>query len=145
MADTNFDSVAAAAFTGDLTGNVTGNVTGDVTGNIAGLQTLPAATAYVGAAAGTLAISPAAGRASMTKADGAGAYTLAAPGAGNVGKILVIENGHATAHVVTVAGLAGGNTLTFTNVVGAAATLYAVSATVWGIIGLGGAVQSQVG
>jgi hypothetical protein len=132
---TNFTEVAATTITGNLVGNVTGNVTG--------LQTLPAATAYTGADAGTLAISPAAGRASMTKAS-AGAYTLAAPGEGNVGKILVIECGTAQAHVVTVSGLAGGNTLTFTAAVGAAATLYAVSATVWGIIGLGGAVLSTV-
>jgi hypothetical protein len=136
---TNFTEVTATTVTANLVGNVTGNVIGNVTG----LQTLPAATAYTGADAGTLAISPAAGHASMTKAS-AGAYTLAAPGAGNVGKLLVIECGTAQAHVLTVSGLAGGNTLTFTNVVGAAATLYAVSATVWGIIGLGGAVLSTV-
>jgi hypothetical protein len=138
---TNLTHVTASTFTGDLTGAVTGNITG----NLTGVQTLPAVTAYTGADAGTLAISPAAGYASMTKASGAGAYTLAAPGADNVGKILVIVCGSAQAHVVTVTGLAGGNTLTFDNEVGAAATLFAVSATVWGIIGLGGAVQSQVG
>jgi hypothetical protein len=152
MTATNFSTVEATTFTGAVVGNVTGNVAGVVTGsvngnvigNITGLQTLPAVTPYTGAGA-TLVISPAIGYASLTKADGVGAYTLAAPGAGNVGKFLVITNGHATAHVVTVTGLAGGNTLTFTNVVGASVLLLAVSATVWGAIGLGGAVQTQVG
>lgn len=144
MTATNFSTVEATTFTGAVVGNVTGTVNGNVIGNITGLQTLPAVTPYTGAGA-TLVISPAIGYASLTKADGAGAYTLAAPGAGNVGKFLVITNGHATAHVVTVTGLAGGNTLTFTNVVGASVLLLAVSATVWGAIGLGGAVQTQVG
>jgi hypothetical protein len=170
MSSTKFDALEAATFTGDvigavtgnvtgdLTGNVTGNVTGDltgnvtgdltgnvtgnVTGNLTGKQILPAATQYAGADAGTLAIDPGAGYASLTKADGVGAYTLAAPGAGNVGKILVIVNGHATAHVVTVTGLAGGATLTFTNVVGAGVILLAVSATVWAPLALGGAVMA---
>jgi hypothetical protein len=153
MSSTNFGALEAATFTGDVIGNVTGNVTGNltggvtgtVTGSLIGLQTLPAVTAYTGADAGTLAIDPGIGYASMTKADGAGAYTLAAPGAGNVGKFLVIVNGHATAHVITVQGLAGGNTLTFDNEVGAGVLLLAVSATVWAALGLGGAVQSQVG
>jgi hypothetical protein len=131
------------ALTGNVTGNVTGNATGNVTGNLTGLQIMPTVTAYTGADAGTLAISPAIGYASMTKAS-AGAYTLAAPGAGNVGKRLTIICGTANAHVVTVTGGAGGNTLTFTNVVGASAELLAVSATVWGFIGLGGAVLSTV-
>jgi hypothetical protein len=140
--DTNFTTLAATSFTGDVTGVVTGSLIGDVTGNITGYQTTGTATAYVGAAAGTLAIDPGINYAKMTKADGVGAYTLAAPGAGNVGKFLLIENGHATAHVVTATGLAGGTTLTFTNVVGASVLLHAVSATVWAAIGLGGAVQS---
>jgi hypothetical protein len=144
MTATKLSTVEATTFTGAVVGNVTGTVNGNVIGNITGLQTLPAVTPYTGAGA-TLVISPAIGYASLTKADGVGAYTLAAPGAGNVGKFLVITNGHATAHVVTVTGLAGGNTLTFTNVVGASVLLLAVSATVWGAIGLGGAVQTQVG
>lgn len=36
MGVTNFDSVAATTFTGNLVGNVTGNVTGDVTGDATG-------------------------------------------------------------------------------------------------------------
>lgn len=127
--------ISTSGFTGDITGNVTGNVTG--------LQTLPTVTAYTGADAGTLAISPAIGYASMTKAT-AGAYTLAAPGAGNVGKRLVIIAGTAAAHVITVTGGAGGNTLTFTAAIGASVELLAISATVWGFIGLGGAALSTV-
>ena len=122
---------STAGFTGNLTGNVTGN------------QIQGTATAYTGADAGTLAISPGIGFASMTKAT-AGAYTLAAPGASNVGKRLVIAAGTAAAHVVTVTGGAGGNTLTFTAAIGASAELYAYSATVWSFIGLGGAVLSTV-
>ncbi len=120
-----------------------GDVTGDVTGNLTGNQIQGTVTAYTGADAGTLAISPSIGYASMTKAS-AGAYTLAAPGASNVGKRLVIIAGTAQAHVVTVTGGAGGNTLTFTAAVGATAELLAVSATVWGFIGLGGAALSTV-
>jgi hypothetical protein len=133
-------TITAAQVVGAFTGGLTGNVSGDLVGG----QILPTADTYTGADAGTLAISPAVFHAKLTKGS-AGAYTLAAPGAANVGHIMVIECGSAFAHVITVAGLAGGNTLTMTNVIGAAATLYAVSATVWGIIGLGGAVQSQVG
>jgi hypothetical protein len=36
MADTNFDSVVATTFTGNLTGDVTGNVTGNLEGNVTG-------------------------------------------------------------------------------------------------------------
>lgn len=131
------------ALTGNVTGNVTGNLTGNVTGNVSGAQTMPAATAYTGAGAPTLAIDPGIGYASMTKAT-AGAYTLAAPGAGNVGKRLVIAAGTAAAHTVTVTGGAGGNTLTFTAAIGASVELIAHSATVWGFIGLGGAALSTV-
>jgi hypothetical protein len=78
----------------------------------------------------------------MTKAS-AGAYTLAAPGTGNVGKFLLIECGTANAHVITVTGLANGNTLTMTNTVGSSVLLFAISATVWAFLG-GAAVQTQV-
>jgi hypothetical protein len=88
--------VSDAGFQGAISGAVTGAVTGNVTGNITGLQTMPAATAYTGADAPTLAISPGIGYASMTKAS-PGAYTLAAPGASNVGKRLVIIVGDAKA------------------------------------------------
>lgn len=135
--------VVTGGVTAALTGNITGNVTGNVTGNLTGSQTMPAVTAYTGADAPTLAISPAIGYASMTKGS-AGAYTLAAPGSGNVGKRLVVIAGSAHAHVLTVTGLAGGNTLTFTAAVGASVELLAVSATVWGLIGSGGAALSTV-
>lgn len=141
----SFSSVAG--FIGDLTGNVTGNLTGNVTGNVVGnltgYQTLGTVTAYTGADAPTLVVSPAVRYASLTKGS-AGAYTLAAPGAGNVGNRLVIIAGSAYAHVLTVTGLAGGNTLTFTAAIGAPVELLAVSATAWGLISAGGAVQSNV-
>jgi hypothetical protein len=142
MTATNFTTVEATTVTANLVGNVTGNVAGNVTGNVSGLQTLPAVTAYTGADAGTLAISPAIGFASMTKAS-AGAYTLAAPGAGNVGKLLFITCGTANAHVITVTGLANGNTLTMTNTVGSTVLLLAISATVWAWIA-GAAAQTNV-
>ena len=128
-------SQVVGAFTGGLTGNVAGNL---VSGHI-----LPTATTYTGADAPTLIISPDVFHAKLTKGS-AGAYTLAAPGAGNVGHIMVIEAGSAFAHVVTVTGLVNGNTLTFTNTVGSSVLLFAVSATVWALLGLPGAAQSQV-
>ena len=48
------------------------------------------------------------------------------------------------AHVLTVTGLVGGNTLTFTNAIGHTVQLLAGSATVWGIISIAGAAQSNV-
>ena len=142
---TKFTDVEASTFTGALTGAVTGDVTGAVTGVQTGGWILPAAVARSGAAAADLVLDPAGYHYSLTKADGAGAYTLAAPGAANVGHVMVIEAGSAQAHVLTVAGLANGNTLTFTNVIGSSAVIYAVSATVWSVLSLGKAAQSQVG
>lgn len=111
-----------------------------ITGSLATGQTvLPTATAY----ATNGAVSPADIWASLTKGS-AGAYTLAAPGASNVGKIITITAGSAFAHVLTVTGLVGGNTLTFTNAIGHTVQLLAVSATVWGIISIAGAAQSNV-
>jgi len=55
--------VSDNGFEGDVTGDVTGNVTGNLTGN----QIQGTVTAYTGADAGTLAISPSIGYASMTK------------------------------------------------------------------------------
>lgn len=139
--------VSTNGFTGDVTGNVTGNLTGNVTGNVSGVSTggtnQGTATAVTGADAPNLIISPALRYASLTKAT-AGAYTLAAPGAGNVGNRLVISAGTAAAHVVTVTGLAGGNTLTFTAAIGASCELIAHSATVWGLLGNAGAALSTV-
>lgn len=51
MADTNFDSVAATTFTGNVVGNVTGNVTGNLNGGFTGLVTLSKADTYALAAA----------------------------------------------------------------------------------------------
>ncbi len=106
-----------------------------ITGSVATGQTvMAAATAY----ASNGAISPADIWASLTKGS-AGAYTLAAPGASNVGKIITITAGSAFAHVVTVTGLVGGNTLTFTNAIGHSVQLLAVSATVWALLATAGA------
>lgn len=138
MAATNFTEVVAS-----FTGNVTGNVTGDMTGNQTGGWILPTATVRSGADAANLIIDPGSYHVSLTKGS-AGAYTLVVPGAANVGHVIVIEAGSAFAHVVTVTGLANGNTLTFTNVVGSSAVLYAVSDSAWSVLALGKAAQSQV-
>lgn len=124
-------TVTAAAVSGPVTGAVTGNVTGG--------QILPTASAY--ANNGAIALTDY--WASLTKSS-AGAYTLAAPGASNVGKILTISAGTAQAHVVTVTGLANGNTLTFTNTVGTSCQLLAVSSTVWGLLATAGVTLSTV-
>lgn len=125
------------------TNGFTGNLTGDASGNLTGYQTVGSPTVYTGADAPSLVVSPAARYASLTKGS-AGAYTLAAPGASNVGNILIVIAGSAQAHVLTVTGLAGGNTLTFTAAIGAPVVLLAISATVWGLLSAGGAVQSNV-
>lgn len=133
---------ALATYMSTAMSSITGNVTGNVTGNLTGGVIAPTSTDYTGADAPTLAISPAVYHAKMTKSGAPGAYTLAAPGAGNVGHFLLVENGAAQAHTITATSLAGGNTLTFTNVVGACVLLYAVSATVWSPLALGGATLS---
>jgi hypothetical protein len=130
MTATNLDSLAvtgavtAGSFTGPLTGNTAGTHTGGVV--------TPAPTAYSGVA-------------SLTKALAGTDYTLAAPGAGNVNKFLYIYSTTAAAHVVTVAGLAGGNTMTLAAAIGNGFMLYAVSATVWTLVSTTGGTQSQVG
>lgn len=125
-----------------FTGNLTGNVTGDLTGG----QILPTATAYNGADAAGKAISPALFNVSLTKSTAGTDYTLAAPGAGNVGHIIHITSATAKAHVVTVTGLVGGNTMTFGEVIGNGFDLLAVSATVWRVVGGAvGITQTQVG
>jgi hypothetical protein len=141
----SFSSVAG--FIGDLTGNVTGNIAGNVTGNVVGSQTglhydAAAPTAY--ATGSAQAISPAVAVANLTKTTPAGTYTLAAPGAGNVNKFITVFTTAALAHVITVTGLLGGNTLTLAAAAGAGFTLYAVSATVWSVVSLNGATQSNV-
>lgn len=134
---------SVAGFVGDLVGNVTGNLTGNLTGNQTGLHYDAAApTAY--ATGSAQAISPAIAVANLTKTTPAGTYTLAAPGAGNVNKFITVFTTAALAHVVTVTGLLGGNTLTLAAAAGAGFTLYAVSATVWAVVSLNGATQSNV-
>lgn len=125
---------------GAISGSTLSVTSATITGSVATGQTvLPTATAY----ATNGAVSPADIWATLTKGS-AGAYTLAAPGASNVGKIITITAGSAFAHVLTVTGLVGGNTLTFTNAIGHTVQLLAVSATVWGIISIAGAAQSNV-
>lgn len=53
MADTNFDSVVASTFTGNLVGNVTGNLTGNVTGNVSGGTTASLSPQLIAAAGAT--------------------------------------------------------------------------------------------
>ena len=125
---------------GAISGSTLSVTSATITGSVATGQTvLPTATAY----ATNGAIAPSDIWASLTKGS-AGAYTLAAPGASNVGKIITITAGSAYAHVVTVTGLVGGNTLTFTNAVGHSVQLLAVSATVWALLATAGAAQSNV-
>lgn len=97
-------------------------VAGSITGTFAGA----AATAY----ATDLAISPAISTAELSKGS-AGAYTLAVPGAAYWPKFLTIYSSSAQAHVVTVDGLSGGDTLTFGGAAGDSVTLKAISATEW--------------
>ena len=95
------------------------------------------------AATGQKAIDPAAGIASLTKTTPAATdYTIAAPGAGNVGKTLRVYTVNALAHVVTVTGLVGGTTMTFGVTAGAGFTLFAVSATAWIVQSSNGVTQS---
>lgn len=75
-------------------------------------------------------ISPAVFTAKLSKAQ-ASAMTLAAPGAANWPKKLLIYSSTAAAHVVTVTGLVGGNTLTFGGAAGDSVCLQAISATEW--------------
>ena len=125
---------------GAISGSTLSVTSATITGSVAtGQIQMAAATAY----ATNGAVSPADIWATLTKGS-AGAYTLAAPGASNVGKIITITAGSAYAHVLTVTGLVGGNTLTFTNAIGHSVQLLAVSATVWGIISIAGAAQSNV-
>lgn len=132
---TNFTVVAADSFTGSL-------VTADsFVGTLTGGQIMPAATVRSGADAANLIIDPGLKYVSLTKAT-AGSYTLAAPGAANVGNRMIIINGSTAANVVTVTGLVGGTTLTFTTAIGHACELLAVSATVWTLLASKGVTQS---
>lgn len=129
---------STAGFVGAVTGAVTGAVAGDVTGG----QILPAATNYSGASAPTKAISPDVFNAHLTKATAGIDYTLAAPGAANVGHVMFITSDTAAAHVVTVTGLLGGTTCTFAAATGNGLSLLAVSATIWRVVSNVGITQT---
>lgn len=131
---THQDTVTAAAFSGPLTGAVTGDVTGGII--------LPAATNYTGADAANKAILPSVFNAHLTKATAGTDYTLAAPGAANVGHIMHVTSDTAAAHVVTVTGLLGGTTMTFAAAIGNGFTLLAVSATLWRVLASTGITQT---
>ncbi len=111
------------------------------TGKIKGNVVPPDPTAYTGAT-GSKAIDPSVGNATLTKGTAGTDYTLAAPGAANVGKTLRITTTTAAAHVVIATGLLGGTTLTFAAAIGNGVVLYAVSATMWRIDSNVGVTQS---
>jgi hypothetical protein len=100
-----------------------------------------APTAY--ATGSAQAIDPAIAAASLTKTTPAGTYTLAAPGSANVNKKIFVYTTVALAHVITITGLLGGNTLTLTAAIGSSFMLYAVSATAWAVVSLNGATQTN--
>jgi hypothetical protein len=62
--------------------------------------------------------------------------TLAAPGAGNFQKYVTIYSTSARAHVITVTGMVGGNTLTYGGAIGDSCVLKAISAAAWVVAGL---------
>lgn len=99
------------------------NLTVDtLTGTTAGV----AATDYTDSGA----IDPAVFTAELSKA-GVSAMTLAVPGATNWPKFLLVYSSSAQAHVITVTGLVGGDTLTFGGAIGDSVTLKAISASEW--------------
>lgn len=88
------------------------------------------------------AISPAVNVATLSKGSAAAA-TLAAPGAANVGRFLLIVAATAQAHVVTITGLdSTENTLTFGGAIGDSAFLYARDATTWTAVAYDGVSAS---
>jgi hypothetical protein len=102
----------------------------------------PAAVNYSGADAAGKAILPSVFNAHLTKGSAGNDYTLAAPGAANIGHMLHVTSDGAFAHVVTVTGLLGGTTMTFAAAVGNGFTLLAVSATLWRVIASTGITQT---
>jgi hypothetical protein len=110
-----------------------------VGGAITGTVTGAAETTY----ATSLAISPAVFTAKISKADAA-ADTLAAPGAANWPKLLLIYSSSAAAHVITVTGLVGGNTITLGGAIGDSVVLKAISATEWVVFDTNNATVSTV-
>ena len=133
--------VTSKAFVGPLTGSVTGNVTGNFTGTITNSQLFPPVSSYNGTG-GHVAVDPANYFALLTKATAGTNYTLAAPGAANVGHQIAVYTTTAMAHVVTVTGLTGGTTMTFAAAVGNGFVLYAVDASTWSIFSSTGVTQS---
>lgn len=125
MSSTTFSGpvVSTAGFTGDVTGG----------------QLLPTATDYSGDGAVALTIF----NGSFSKGS-AGAMTLAAPGASNIGKLLYLHAASAQAHVITAASLDGGNTLTYGGAIGDGCVLYGRSATAWAIYNLYNVTLSTV-
>lgn len=122
---------------------MTGAVTGNLTGNLTGTHYDAAApTAYNGADAAGKAISPALAVASLTKGSAGADYTLAAPGAANINKYLLVYSTGAYAHVVTVTGAIGGTTMTFAEAAGSSFLLYAASATAWAVVSKNGVTQT---
>jgi len=134
--------ISTNGFVGAVTGAVTGAITGAVTGDVTGGQILPTAVNSSGASAPTKVIDPGTFNAHLTKATAGTDYTLAAPGAGNVGKIIRITSDTAAAHVVTVTGLLGGTTMTFAAAIGNGFSLLAASATIWRLENSVGITQS---
>lgn len=119
-----------------------GGFQGDVEGDVEGNVQFPDPTTYAGADAASKAILPSESAARLTKATAGTDYTLAAPGADNVGKIMTIVTDTAAAHVVTVTGLLGGTTMTFDAAIGNSFTIRALSATVWSVITKNGVTQT---
>jgi hypothetical protein len=119
---TRFPNGLQANLVGNVTGNVTGGITGDVTGDLTGGVQLPVQDldddGAIALTSGVVVISKAT----------AAAITLAAPGAGDDGKILHVVDVDGSAHVVThVAGYNGGanDLATFGGAAGDAMTLVA--------------------
>jgi hypothetical protein len=127
-------SALAEEFSVDKDGDV---VIGDnltITGTLTAAGDYEAVTANAYATNGAIAVTSYV--ASLTKSDGNLAMALAVPGAGNFQKYVTIYSTSAQAHVITVTGLVGGNTLTFGGAIGDSCVLKAISATEWVVAGL---------
>jgi hypothetical protein len=116
--------MGATHFAGPVTSAL--GFVGDLTGSQVGYGIFPTATDY----ATDGAIAPDVRSATLSKGS-AGAYTVAAPGAGAVGWFLLIKSLSAFAHVVTITGLNTSTAITMPAAVGATILLLATSATTW--------------
>lgn len=119
---------------------VAGNLTCTGAPTVTGLVESTTANAY--ATNGAIAVTSYV--ASLTKSDGNLAMTLAAPGATNFPKFVTIYSTSARAHVITVTGQVGGNTLTFGGAIGDSCVLKAISATAWVLVGENNVTLSTV-